>query len=80
MRILGIPVTPPCYGLDCVMTNAQVLLMACDVPVITYDDDKGAKTDKTVLRKPSESRIRQAADLWRSKYSAGNAKVNIKDI
>ena len=40
LRIFGIPVTRPGYYMNCVLTNAQIELIAADVGVVDYGYDK----------------------------------------
>lgn len=86
LRIFGIPVTSPGYYMNCVLTNAQIELIAADVSVVDYDygkDDKKKRMkgdfDNT---KADAGAVRRAAEKWTERHGDGeNAGwVNIKDI
>lgn len=83
MRILGLPVTPPLYGLNWGLTNAQVELLMFDTPITVYPKDKKQKKDKTgkpEFGTPSENDVTAAAQRWKEKYEGKDTSININDF
>lgn len=82
LRILGIPVSKPLFGIYWGLTNAQIELLAMDVSIVVTDhedDDNGKSPDKKGFKSPSAKEIEAAANRWKEKYSDGNVTVCIND-
>lgn len=68
MTFLGIPITPMCYYMDSVMTNAQIELLVADVSNIDFNDKKKhSKSDFNSEPADIES-IERANRDWEERY------------
>lgn len=82
LRFLGLPITPPFYGLNWTLTNAQVQLMCFDTPITVYPKNKGKKKSgkgKSQFSSPSTSKIEAAAQEWKEKYEGKDPTIAITD-
>lgn len=82
MKFFGIPITPPFYGLNWCLTNAQIELKMFDVPITVYPSDKKkkkGKPGKPEFKKPSDDDVLNAARRWREKYEGKDPSIVIND-
>ena len=82
LRLFGIPISKPLFGIYWVLTNAQIELLAMDVSIVVTDcdkDSKGKKHDTKNFKSPSVSDIEDAAKRWKDKYGNGETAININD-
>lgn len=78
LRLFGIPITPVGYYMNCVLTNAQIDLIASDVGVIDYGSvsvSKSVHSSKPVSR----SDLRRINDEWSSREDVKEG-LSMKDI
>jgi Zn-finger nucleic acid-binding protein len=88
MRIFGIAVTPPLYGLNWLLSAAQVELLAIDTCVLVTNHDsktsgksKDGKPQPKAFKSPSLSRIEEVIRRWKAKYEGReNEKIQFKDV
>lgn len=76
------PVTPPLYGLNWGLTNAQIELLMFDVPITVYPNDKKkkkGKSGKPEFSIPSNENVANAAQRWKEKYDGKDTSVSIND-
>ena len=82
LRVFGIPISKPLFGIYWVLTNAQIELLAMDVSIVVTDydkDNKEKKHDTKNFKSPSVSEIEDAAKRWKDKYGNGETAININD-
>ena len=82
LRVFGIPISKPLFGIYWVLTNAQIELLAMDVSIVVTDcdkDNKEKKHDTKNFKSPSVSEIEDAAKRWKNKYGNGETAININD-
>ena len=82
LRLFGIPISKPLFGIYWVLTNAQIELLAMDVSIVITDYDKDSKEkkhDTKNFKSPSVSEIEDAAKRWKDKYGNGETAININD-
>ena len=88
LTFLGIPITKPGYYMNCVMTNAQIELIASDVSVVDYGNHK---EDKNMRKKKGEfddtpaslTAIAEANSEWKERHGEderGARGLSMKDI
>lgn len=77
LRICGIPVTRPGYYMNCMLTNAQIDLIAADVSVVDYGHaDKKKEPKKKRSRaefddSPADAAsVRKAGEEWLERYGS----------
>ncbi len=73
-------VTVPMYEYRCVLTCAQIELLAIDKPLVNYGTGigkkgkKGKKGDRSG-RRPSKAEVDRVTDAWMEKYKDGKKPV-----
>lgn len=67
-------VSVPMYEYRCVLTCAQIELLAIDKPVVNYDTGNGKKGKKTKKR-PSKAEVEKVTKAWQEKYKDGQKPV-----
>lgn len=82
LTIFGIPVTPPGYYLNSVLTNAQIELLVSDVSVTDYDYGKKKKNKGEFDDTPADiEAVKKARKKWLEKYGGEQkASLAINDI
>lgn len=70
LRFCGIPISGIGYYMNCVLTNAQIELIAADVSVVDYNVGKRNGRKKTAFdnTKADPTKVRRAANEWKEKY------------
>lgn len=69
--LFGIPITPVGYYMDCVLTNAQIELIASDVSVVDYGTMKKRKKGEHDSTPASRESVRKANEEWLARYGDG---------
>lgn len=77
--------TPPLYGLNWILTNAQLQLLSFDVPITVYpptkkEKKKRAKGELPEFKKPSDADVINAAQRWKEKYEGKDPSIRINDL
>ena len=74
LTFLGIPITKPGYYMNCVMTNAQIELIASDVSVVDYDlkkDKPKKKKGEFDNTKADARQVKKAGEQWTKEHGDG---------
>ena len=74
LRLFGIPITKPGYYMNCVLTTAQIELIAADVSVVDYNyGDKKKKKVKGEYdnTEADAEQVKKAAKEWKDRYGEG---------
>ena len=67
-------VSVPMYEYRCVLTCAQIELLAIDKPVVNYDTGKKSK-GKKAKKRPSKAEVEKVTKAWQEKYKDGQKPV-----
>lgn len=77
LLLLGGLICEPMYGYNWVMTLAQLELIGNDKPLTFLKKDSTKKKGKNEFSKPNASKIEEAANRWKAKYSNGENNINL---
>lgn len=71
--------TIPMWGYYDAYTEAQIELMAVDVPIVVYDHDNGKRKNrgKGGFKKSNAASVEDATKQWEEKYKRKDSKVEI---
>lgn len=82
LRLFGIPITPIGYYMNCVLTIAQIELMATDVSVVDYGTGKDGKNRKGGFddAKADSGAVARASERWLREHGGDGERAGWRDV